>query len=98
MVNEKSEARPGAARYPFQHCKITIGIAKGGNGAAANELIDRDRLGFVVTVKVQLGFTHQHRLSVLNLEFSHDATANDLLGRNAIYLFTESAHELDASS
>jgi hypothetical protein len=54
VVNEKSETRSRSPRDPFEHLKITIGIAKGSDRAAADELINRDRLAFMMVVKIQL--------------------------------------------
>ena len=81
-----------------EHLQVAIGVSEGGDGAAADVLMDADRLAFLVVNEVQLRQAHEHRLAVAHFELRLDAAADDLLGRDAIDLLRPRAHELDAAA
>ncbi len=84
VVNEQSETWSRAARDPFEHLEIAVGVAERGNGTAADLLVDADGLAGLVVDEVHLGQAGEHGLAVAKLEFRFDAAADDLLWRNPI--------------
>ncbi len=98
VMDEPHQARPVAGRRPLQHLAIPIRVAKGQDGAAADELVDADRFAFVVVYEIDLGDADQDRAILPHFELGFDAGADHLLGRDAVHVLDPGAHELDAAS
>ena len=86
MQNQKLEPRAAAALRVFQHLFVATGVAEGGDGPAANVLVDADGLVGFVVIEVQLRQTHEHRLAVAHFKLRLDAAADDLFRRDAVKL------------
>ena len=98
VMDDQAEARAAAHRGPLQHFEIAVGVAERGDRAAADVLVDADRLAGLVVDEVDLGQPEQKRLAVAHLESCLDRRADDLLRRNAVDALGPRAHELDAAA
>jgi hypothetical protein len=82
----------------LEHLQIAVGVAEGGDGTAADVLLDADGFAFLVVNKIDLRQFHEHGLAVAHLELEFAAAADDLFGRDAIDFLGPRAHELDAAT
>jgi hypothetical protein len=83
----------------LQHLVVAVGVAEGQDGPAADEAVDADRLAGPVVDELDLGLLEELRLAVRpNLELHRARGADHLLGRDAVGLLREDAHELDAAA
>ena len=53
VMNDHSESCPSARRSPLQHLKVAVGIAKGGDRASADVLLDTHGFAGSVVDEVQ---------------------------------------------
>ena len=98
VQHQQLEPRAAAALRVFQHLLVATGISEGGDGTAADVLVDADGLVGLVIIEVQFRQTHEHRLAIAHFKLRLDAAADDLFRRDAINLFRPRAHELDAAA
>ena len=61
VMDDQAEARAPAHRRPLQHLEIAVGVAERRNRAAADVLVDADRLAGLVVDEVDLRQAEQHR-------------------------------------
>src|SRR4029453_5462135 len=76
VMNIQAETRTRSGTRPFQHLKVTIGVAESCDGPPANEFLNADWLAGAVIHKIHSGKFDDGWFSVTNLEFlfSHAAT------------------------
>ena len=98
MQHQQLETCAAAGLRVFQHLLIAPRIAEGGDGPAADVLVDADGLVGLVIIEVQLRQAHEHRLAVAHFKLRLDAAADDLFRRDAVNLLRPRAHELDAAA
>ena len=89
MMNEQPETRTLAAGGPFEHLEVAVGIAESGDRAAANVLVDPDRLAGAVVDKIEVRHFHDHGPAVADFILRLDAGTDDLLGRDAVGLLSK---------
>ena len=59
MVNVEGESRPRSGRGPLQHLQVAIRVAESGDGAAADVLVDPNRLASLVVNEAYLGYARR---------------------------------------
>ena len=96
VKHQQHEARAAVALRVFQHFFVAIGIAKRGDGTAADVLVDANRLVTLVINEVQLRQTHENGFAIAHFKLRLDAATDDLPRRNAINPLRPRAHEFDA--
>ena len=79
MVHIKTKPRAATGGSPLHHLQIAIEITERGNRAAADVLVDADRVARTVINEVDLRQEYEHGLAVAQLELRLDAAADDLL-------------------
>ena len=55
VMNEQPETRTLTASRPLEHLEVAVGIAESGDRAAANVLVDADRLAGAIVDEIQIG-------------------------------------------
>ena len=69
VVDDEAEARRRCRRSVHcEHLQVAVGVAEGGDRAAADVLLDADGLAGLVVDEVDLRQPHEHRLAVAQLE------------------------------
>ena len=84
VMNEQPETRTLTAGGPLEHLEVAVGIAESGDRAAANMLVDADRLAGAIVDEIEIGHFHDHRVAVEEFVLRLDAGTHDLLGRDAV--------------
>jgi len=56
VVDEEAETQSGAGGSPFEHLEIAVGVSKGGDGPAADVLLDGDRFVGLIIAAVLLSW------------------------------------------
>ena len=97
-MDQAHEAQPLAGRGPFQHLLVAVGIAEGEDRMAPDDAIDGLRLARTVIDEEHLGLFDQRRACVPHLKLGDAGGADHLLGRDAVGLVGEIAHELDPAA
>ncbi len=93
-MHERHEPGAVAGGGVLQHLQIAIGIAKGHDRTAPKKLINPNRLARAVVDGIHLGQLDQHRRAIHHFELGFPRGTDDLMGRDAIGLLGEGAHEL----
>src|SRR5262252_7050029 len=68
VVHEEHESPSRPARGELQHLQVAVGVAEGGDRAAADAAVDADRLPRAVVDEIELGLARERRLAALRLE------------------------------
>src|SRR5208283_5662006 len=98
MMDKQAKAGASRNRRPLQHFEIAVGIAECRDRAAADELIDADRLASLVVDEIEFRQTEKLRFAIAYLELSLDGRSHDLFRRHAIDPLGPRPHELDAAT
>src|SRR5262245_63116272 len=97
-MHDEREALPRPRRGVLEHLQVAVGIAEGGERPAADDLLDVDRLAFLVVDEVDARQLDQHRLAVTQLELLLARGPDYLVRWYAIGPCGEGAHELHAAA
>ena len=98
VVDDHAQPRTGRRGRPLEHLEVAVRIAEGHDRPLADGLVDPDGLAFLVVDELDLRQAHDHGLAVADLVLRPDARSDDALGRNAVDVLGERAHELDAAA
>src|ERR1700709_776816 len=93
MMHEHLQPTAVARAGPFQHCAITIRIAKRSERTLADEAGDPDYLSDAVVDEGYLWQAHQHWLAIYDFVLCFVERSHNLLRRNAIYTLRVDAHK-----
>src|SRR5262249_20113416 len=98
VMNKRHESCAASCRGPFQHLLVAVGVAESKNRTTTNERFNPNRLALFVVDELHSGQSQEEGLPIADFIFHFAAAADDLLRWNAVTVFGETAHELDAAA
>jgi len=73
VMHKQAQAAPITGHGVLDHLHVTVRVSEGQDRAAADMLVDTDRLARLVVDEIDLWLANQHRFAVLDLKLADHA-------------------------